>query len=464
MLRIEDRLVDKASVKNTPLFSLAHSGRQNYGRTPSARIPNRVDSKDSIQVALTTNKYSNPVTIDKKSLEAASNASLLQASIIGLSQRHNFPKFPTNSWSERGWILSLLICVLLPGLIASVYFGFIASSQYVAEFRFTVKDASQRTSIPNNPLMSVLGGINGTNNFDNYLVVDYLTSRQAIEELENRIGVTKLYAKPSIDWWGRYNSSQPLERFIPYWQSVITARYDQVTGIAFAQVKAYTAEDALLIAKSLVTLSEELVNGIANRTQIDAVRFAQREVQQAEKRLVEIRAKLTEYRNRTGVIDPTTSIAASNAALVQSLRATLAQLETQQSALLRQQLDASSPTITVLSNQIRSTREQLQKVESSVIQDRDGVSLSRVVAEYEQLDLERQFAQSMLTSTMQALDQARASAASQHLYITPYVRPHLPQSATYPRRLLSVLVVICFAFLFWFIGLIVVRSIRERFI
>ena len=37
--------------------------------------------------------------------------------------------------------------------------------------------------------------------------------------------------------------------------------------------------------------------------------------------------------------------------------------------------------------------------------------------------------------------QARANAASQHLYITPYVRPHLPQSSTYPNRPLAILIV-----------------------
>jgi capsular polysaccharide transport system permease protein len=117
----------------------------------------------------------------------------------------------------------------------------------------------------------------------------------------------------------------------------------------------------------------------------------------------------------------------------------------------------------VLDNQIRSTRQQLQKVEASVLQDNEGVSLSKIVAEYEQLDLERQFAQSMLTSTMQALDQARANAASQHLYITPYVQPQLPQSATYPHRALSVLMVSGAAFLLWVISLLFMRSVQERF-
>jgi capsular polysaccharide transport system permease protein len=444
------------------LFSLASSGRKNYSRaveqsaTPPFITLKANNLPGSAVPIADLNQPAYPVS-------APAQRSPVEMQAEPASQRFANLAPPSQKQKHKmGGFLSFAICVGIPTLLASIYFGLISSNQYVAEFRFAVKDAAQRTTNANSPLVSILGGLAGTNNSDNYLVVDYLTSRQAIEELEKRIRVTTLYSSSNIDWLSRYSLAQPIERFIPYWQSVVTARYDQVTGIAIAQVKAFSPQDALLIAESLVALSEELVNGIANRAQNDIVRSAQREVQQAERRLVEIRTRLTEYRNRTGVIDPTTSVAASNAALVQSLRATLAQLETQQSAL-RQQLDANSPTLTVLATQIKSTRDQLQKIESSVTQDRDGVSLSRVVAEYEQLDLERQFAQNMLTGAMQALDQARANASSQHLYITPYVRPHLPQSATHPRRFLSVVSVTGVAFLVWIVVLLFARSVRERF-
>jgi capsular polysaccharide transport system permease protein len=77
--------------------------------------------------------------------------------------------------------------------------------------------------------------------------------------------------------------------------------------------------------------------------------------------------------------------------------------------------------------------------------------------------MERQFAQTMLTGALQALDQARANANAQHLYITPYVRPSLPTTSTYPDKFLSVLEVGGLAFVFWLILLLIARSMRERF-
>jgi capsular polysaccharide transport system permease protein len=365
------------------------------------------------------------------------------------------------NYGERIWFV---LSVVLPVVIATIYFAFFASNQYVAEFRFTVKDATMQSgaSAATSSLISMMGASGGSLTYDNYLVTDYLLSRQAAQELQQRINVTQLYARPEADWWARFDPSQPMEKFVKYWQGMVTAHYDQVTGIAIAQIRAFTQEEALVIANSLVTLSEELVNRIANRTQNDAVRFAQREVERAEERLKAIRAKLTEYRNRVGVIDPATSVVASNSALVQGLRDNLAQLETQLQTLRLQNLQPNAPAVITLQNQINSTKEQLAIIERSVGRNKSGEALSAVIAEYEQLDLERQFAQAMVTSTMAALDAARASAASQHLYITPFVRPSLPESSLYPRRFLTIATVAGLALIIWLIGLLIGRSAFER--
>jgi len=163
------------------------------------------------------------------------------------------------------------------------------------------------------------------------------------------------------------------------------------------------------------------------------------------------------------VIDPASSVVASNSSLTQGLKATLAQLETQMQTLRLQNLQPNAPAMVTLQNQVNSTKAQLAALEGSVSGNaKDGAPLSKVIAEFEQLDLERQFAQNMVTSTMAALDQARASAAAQHLYITPYVRPSLPEMSLYPRRFLAIATVASLALIVWLIGLLIGRSMLER--
>ncbi len=87
--------------------------------------------------------------------------------------------------------------------------------------------------------------------------------------------------------------------------------------------------------------------------------------------------------------------------------------------------------------------------------------LAGVVAKFEALDMDRQYAQAILLTSRQSLDRARASAAAQHLYLTPYVRPALPESAGGPRVFLSMVLAALLLSAIWFVGLLSVRSIRN---
>lgn len=415
-----------------------------------AQLPNR-DLKTSPQES---KKIDSPAVLRHISQSPPLSDARFISSFPQRSRRRSFSTF---FW--------FAICVLLPIAGAWHYYSRVASKQYASEFRFTVKDASAQATATSatNGLLAILGTAGSSSN-NNYVVVDYLTSREVVDALQQRINITGLYSKPEIDWWSRYDASKPIESFVRYWRGLLTTNFDQVTGIATAEVRAFSPQDALLIANEMVKLSEELVNNVFNRSQFDAVRFAQAEVDKAEQRLKLVRERLTTYRNTAGVIDPNTSVVASSANLIQTLQATLAQQEAQLATMLRQRLLPNAPTVIVLKNQIQSTKEQLTAVERSVGKKPDGTSsLSKVMSEYEQLDLERQFSQTMLTSALQALDQARANAAAQHLYITPYVRPSLPTTSTYPDRFMSVLKVGALAFVFWLIALLIVRSINERY-
>lgn len=361
------------------------------------------------------------------------------------------------------------MCVVLPAIAVASYYLWIASNQYVTSFHFAVRDSTTAANAGTSPsasgLLGMFGATAAPNSDDNYIVTDYLTSRQAVEDLDARIGLIKRYSGSSIDWFARFNSDRPFEKFVVYWKNMITANYDQVTGISIAEVRAFTAEDAYLITTELAKLSEKLINEVANRPQWDAVHFAESELTRAENRLKAARMEVTKFRNSERLIDPQASVVTSNVLLAQTLRQNLTQLQTELSTPDKRHLSASSPVIQTLKDRIKATREQLAEVEGQVANVRDGnTPLSKVVVEFEQLDLERQFAQNLVTTAMQNLEQARTTALAQHVYVTPYVKPMVPQSSTYPRRYLSIAVATFGFFLFWLVGLLVVRSIREHLV
>jgi capsular polysaccharide transport system permease protein len=246
---------------------------------------------------------------------------------------------------------------------------------------------------------------------------------------------------------------------------MMSASYDQITGLGTVEVRAFTPEDAYLIANTLARMSEELINDIAMRPQQDAVAFAESELKKAETRLQNARNQITQFRNDEMLIDPQSSVVTSNVLTAQTLRANLTQLQTEFGSLRSQQLSANSSIAASLQARIKATKEQLAKVEAEVASARGlGANnpLSKVVAKYDQLEFERQFAQNLTLSAMQSLVQAKANAIQQHVYVTPFVKPAMPQSSTYPSRFLSIGVAAFGFFLVWLVGLLLIRSLREH--
>ncbi len=372
--------------------------------------------------------------------------------------------------------VSFFVCVVAPLAAVGIYLFAFASDQYVAEFRFSVTESnpisggsgmtmpqSAANATISSTASALFGGASVTSaSPQNYVVVDYLKSRQVLDDIQRRIPLRDMFSRPNIDWWQRFERGG-IEKFVDYWAGVVSANYDPVTGLAIAKVKAYTPADALLIAQTLVTLSEELVNSIAGRTQGDAVRFAEGEVTRAQDRLKDVRLQLLEFRTSEGVIDPNSSVVPANVDLVKQLRANLIQAQTDLATLREQKLETGAPAAQLLLSRIAAIKDQLAKVEREVAKDRDGArALAVIMARFERLDLDRQYAQTMLVNALQAYDQARAYAAAQHLYLTPYVRPTLPETSTYPRRLLALLLAAASLLGIWLTGLVIYRSIRDH--
>ncbi len=375
---------------------------------------------------------------------------------------------PDRNRSRRQWggILSFLLCVILPTILAGVYYFSVASPQYVVEWRYLVRDSSTAAStsaVASSVTTALLGISNAGSPPENYMVAEYIKSEQAVLDLDKRIGLRALYEKPSIDVLSRFEAARPLEQFVRYWEKMVTASFDQITGTSVAQIRAFSAEDAYLIATSLVELTEELVNETARRPLREAVRFADAEVTRAENRLKEVRAALLEYRKKAAVIEPSGSVVLSNATVASTLRQTIAQYQAELGGLLQGGLGENSAQVQGMRRRIKAVQDQLKEIESEVTKVQFGNQpLSEVVAKYEQLDLERQFAQNFITATMQSLEQARASASAQRLFIMTYVKPALPHSSTYPNRFVATLTVAGAAILLWTIGLLLGRSIREH--
>lgn len=390
------------------------------------------------------------------------------------------PPVPQAKSSNKIGQATFILVVLLPTIVTGIYMYFFAANQYVSEFRFSVlsqsavptpagmttqnSSSSNGNSATGSAVSSMMSGGVQPALMTNFVVIDYMLSRQVVDELDQRIGLRKRYSSKTspADWWASLPAKRPTERFVDYWNSMVDAYFDETTGMASVRVRAFTPQDARDIAQEMVVLGEDLVNKMQKRPQEDAVRFAQAEVDRQEKKLKDIRAELAAYRTEEGVIDPTNSVA-TNVDLAKALKANLLQFQTELAALGDEQLAINAPAAQMLRSRVAATQEQYNKVEKEVNKDQTtGAALEKVVARFEKLNLDLQYQEGMVVTTRQALDQARAQLAIQSVYLTPYVSPAIPQAADYPKRWQTTLVVFLIALLIWVTGLMLTRAVNEH--
>src|SRR5262249_49585365 len=112
-------------------------------------------------------------------------------------------------------------------------------------------------------------------------------------------GFDPLWAPPGTFWFKND------EQFYRYYQNFVSVEYNGTTGISTLRLQAFRPDDAQNIAAALLQKSEALLNCMNERAQNDAIASAQKQVNLARENALEALQKVTDFRNREAVIDPT---------------------------------------------------------------------------------------------------------------------------------------------------------------
>jgi capsular polysaccharide transport system permease protein len=357
-------------------------------------------------------------------------------------------------------LVSFLIVVALPVILAAVYYFLVAADQYVSEFRFALRSVEPARSeagafLQGNVAPSPIG-------VDSYAIVQYIASRDIVDDLGKTIDLREMFSRPEADWLVRLELPVSIEELVRYWKNQVDAFFDATNGTIVVRARAFTPVDAFRLAQGVLASSERLVNDLSNRARRDTLRHSEKEVRRAEKRLRTALARLEEFRDREGVIDPRKAADATQA-LAGRVRDELVRADTEL-ATLKHYMRTDAPSVKMLEARIQSLQAQRHSVESEVTDSERSRSevLSRSMGLYERLESERAFAEKSYQHALEALDRSRMNADRQQVYIAGFVQPSLPEDSLYPRRLRSVgaISVICFAV--WGIGGITAKSVRDH--
>ena len=352
-----------------------------------------------------------------------------------------------------------IVTVLIPTVIAALYFGVIASDVYISESRFVVRS-------PQRPSQGGLGALlQGTvfsrSQDDTYSVHDYIRSRDALRVLDGNLNLRKVFSDekvdfvnrfPALEWWDA--SFEALHR---HYLKHVAIDYDTVSSISVLSVRAYTAEDAQKINVQLLDMGERLVNNMNTRSRQDLIKVAEQEVRIAEDRAKQAAASLSTFRTNRSVFDPDRQ-SAIQLQSVARLREELLGAESQLDQVRR--VSPKNPQIGGLESRVQGLRNAIA-AENARVMGRDG-GLSSKSPAFDRLALEKTFADRQVASALTALDSARSEAARKQLYLERLVQPNLPDRWVEPRRLRSVLMVFLLGLIVWGVVSLVVASVREH--
>jgi len=348
--------------------------------------------------------------------------------------------------------------VVLPTILATIYYGFMASDIYISNSSFVIRQ-------PEKDKMTSLGmflqsaGLTSSKD-EVYSVREYMLSRDALRILDKNLNLREHYSNKNVDFIQRFDSlglNNSFELFYEFYKNMVTIDINSAAGICTIKVKAFTPQDAHAIAASLLFLGECFINEINTRARQDLIRISLQEVEKAELAAKDAALALSTYRNRQSVFDPkqqSTMQLEQIAKLQSSLTSVRAQLA--QYRLVA----AKTPYIIALEKQEHELQKDISQTMGKVAGKQD--SMTQQLIEFDRLTLDVNFADKRLTTALTALEQAKSEAQRQNLYLEQIAKPNVPDIALYPERFKDVLVVFFIGLLIYSTAYIFLIGVKEH--
>lgn len=332
------------------------------------------------------------------------------------------------------------------------------SDVYVSESKFTVRAAASPGRSPVASALLPPGLVR--NSEDANVVREYVQSRDAVRTLSERAGLRQAFTRPEADRLSRFAGLDPddsFEALYRYYLGKVKVVTDTASGVTTLTVRAFSAKDAQSINNVLLEESEALVNRLSDRSRLDLLRHAHQDVREAEHRAADAALRLAGYRKSQGLLNPEAQ-AMGQLQHLSKLQEERVQVQLQLSQLRR--VAPQSPQALALQQRADDLAATIDKESGKVAGAQK--SLAAQAPDYQRLQLELDFANRQMASSLASLESARSEAQRQHVYLERVASPSLPDSAQEPRRLRAVAATAALALATWAVLAMVIAGIREH--
>lgn len=349
---------------------------------------------------------------------------------------------------------TFLACVVAPFLAACLYYLVMATPQFEAEARFAVRSYGGADAggpvLATPPLQQ-----------DAYVVTSFIHSSAILARLEPRIDFQKLFSEDGIDFRARLPRGHTREGLLDYWKGRVITHLDGQSGIVTLKTRAFSPEDARMLAQAIIGESERLANELSLRHRADYVERAERE---AGERQADYRAalgRLNSLQNSTSILDPRLRATETGALLTRLVGEKLdidARL-----FVLEQQSATDSPTVRQLRRAQDALRSQIAALRAGLADKGTAdANLSDAFRRFEELETDRLLASQLYAAARRNLSQAKIDALRKGIYVTVFVPPGLAEESRHPRRVALPLLILLGLVVTWGVAMLVRASVEDH--
>lgn len=365
---------------------------------------------------------------------------------------------------KRHWglLTTFVFLILAPLAIAVYYLWFVSVDQYASTVGFTVRKEESGSATDLIGGLTQFTGIGGASDSD--ILYEFIQSQELVGHIDKKIGLSAHYdanwtKDPLFSLW----PDATIEDLLWFWQRVVRISYNQASGLITLRVLAFEPEFAQLVADEILIASQQMINQLNAAARADLMRYAQADLAEAQQRLKLAREQLTLFHTRTQIVDPTADLQ-GQMGIVNNLQQQLAEAMIEYD-LVNGTTSRNDPRVAQARRRIDVIRRRIgEERKSFAVQEIAGVGKDypTLMAEYESLVVDREFAEETYHAALTAMDIARANSSRQSRYLAAYTRPTLAQSAEYPQRFVLFGLTALFLIMAWAIFALVYYSIRDR--
>ncbi|AFK64281.1 MPA2 family protein involved in capsular polysaccharide export [Advenella kashmirensis WT001] len=332
--------------------------------------------------------------------------------------------------------------VLIPFVVAIIYYTVFATNRYVSTAQVAVRQTDNANSaISNAPgLALLLGATNPTSREETLFLREYIVSNDMLNVLKKEVNWMEHYASIYTDPFYWLDKDARQEDALSYFRKVVQVHFDTETGLLNVQVEAFDPDFSEKILGVILKESEHFVNELSHKLTRDQLAFVERELQTARTNYELRRDEMLAFQAKNNLVDAEATIASRS----QMIAAMEAELATEKAKLtaLQSSLSATAPQVQQQRRRIEAMAQQLAAENKRLISREGSHQLNTVAATFRDLSIRAKIAEEAYKISLASLENTRIEMNKKFRSLAVITSPNMPDRAIYPDRLYNLLAVL----------------------